>query len=94
MLSIDDLHTVLTATWEARAKWYNCGLAFGLTAGTLDALSKSYRGDCDECYTETLKKWLKGTGLQPTLHALSNALENRSVGHVELVERIRKFLVV
>ena len=93
MLSIDDLHQVQVATWEARAKWYNCGLALGLTAGTLDAISKSKNSDCDECFREILKEWLKRAGSPPTWHALCTALKDPSVGLGKLAKKLRKFLI-
>ena len=88
MLCIDDLHKVQTATWEARAKWYNCGLALGITAGTLDAVKKSNHGDCDDCFTEILKKWLQKARPSPSWISLCIALEDPSVGHHELAESL------
>ena len=88
MLSIDDLHKVLKATWEARAKWYNCGLALGLTAGTLDAIRETHRGVCDNCFTEILKEWLQKVRPPPTWISLCIALEDPSVGHDELAENL------
>ena len=87
ILSIDDLHQVQKATWEARAKWYSCGLALGLTAGTLDAIRETHGGDC---YTETLKEWLKRADLHPSWRALCNALKSPPVGYVELAEKLSK----
>ena len=88
MLSINDLHKVKEATLEARAKWYDCGLALGLTAGTLDAIRKTCHGDCDDCYTEFLKEWLKTAYPPPTWNALSIALKSPSVGYRELAEKL------
>ena len=88
MLCIDDLHKVLKATWEARAKWYNCGLALGLTAGTLDATEKSCQSKCDDCFREILKEWLQKARPSPSWIALCIALEDPSVGHDELAENL------
>ena len=88
MLGIHDLHKVLKATWEARAKWYNCGLALGLTAGTLDAVKKGNIGDCGDCFTEMLKEWLQKVRPPPSWRALCIALEDPSVGHDELAENL------
>ena len=87
-LSINDLHRITEATSEARAKWYDCGLALGLTAGTLDAVKETSKGDCDHCYRDTLKEWLKGAGSLPTWGALCNALKTASVGHSTLAEKL------
>ena len=82
MLSINDLHTVQTATWEARAKWYNCGLALGLTVGTLEAIKENHRGVCENCFRQTLIEWLKRADPPPTWCALCIALEDPSVGYI------------
>ena len=88
MLSIDDLHRVLTATWETRAKWYNYGLALGLKAGTLDAVKKSCHDDCEDCFRETIKNWLQKAHPQPSWSAVSIALEDPLVGHEDLAENL------
>ena len=89
-LSIDDLHKVQTATWAVRAKWYSCGLALGFTSGTLDAIKKYCQGNCDDCFREILKEWLKRADPPPTWSALCNALKSPSVGHGELAEELSK----
>ena len=58
-LSIDDLKEVQNRTWKVRAKWYNFGVALDLSADTLDAIKNTHRGDSEQCYTETLKAWLR-----------------------------------
>ena len=88
-LSVDDLQQVQETTWDARAKWYNCGLALGLPAGTLNAFKETHRGDCDNCYRETLIEWLKGANPQPSWSALCKALKSPTVGHEELAESMR-----
>ena len=88
MLGIGDLHQVLTNTLEARAKWYHCGLALGLSAGTLDAFEKQYKCDCTDCYTSVLKTWLRGSDPQPTKSALCNALRSQSVGRGDLTDKL------
>ena len=82
MLGTKDLHRVQTATWAVRAMWYNCGLALGVSSGTLDAINRSKHGDCGDCYTETLKEWLKGADPPPSWSALCIALESPSVGYI------------
>ena len=88
MLSIGDLHKVLTTTMEACAKWYHCGLALGLTADTLDAIEKQYKCDCADCYTSVLKTWLRGNDPPPTKSALCHALTSRSVGLGEVADKL------
>ena len=81
-LGIGDLHQVQTATWAVRAEWYNCGLALGVSSDTLDAVKKDNPKNCGDCFTETLKEWLKGANPSPTWSALCNALESPSVGYI------------
>ena len=90
MLSIDDLHRVLKATWEARAKWYNYGLALGVSTADLEVIKENYRGVCDNCFRETLIEWLKKAHPPPTWRALCIALEDPLVGHGELAEKLSK----
>ena len=89
-LDIDDLHRVQDATWEVRAKWYNCGLALGVSSADLEVIKENHRGDCDNCFRETLIEWLKRAHPPPTWSALCNALSSPSVGHGELAERLSK----
>ena len=90
MLSIDDLHQVKEAAWEVRAKWYDFGLALGVPCDTLDAVKKSNQGDCDDCFRESLKEWLKGAEPPPTWSALCNALKSPSLGYGELANELSK----
>ena len=89
-LSIDDLQRVRTVTWDARAKWFDIGLALSIPAGTLDAVSVD-KHDCGKCYTEMLTNWLKGVDPQPSWSALSDALKSTSVGCGDLAKQIATF---
>ena len=86
-LSVDDLAPVQEAVWEGRAKWYNIGLALGLTAGTLDAIEQTKRHVTDQCFTETLKMWLKSE-LQPSWGGLAKALRTSPVGLGHLADQL------
>ena len=87
-LSIDDLQKVQDSTWDVRAKWFNIGLALGISAGTLDAVKKTHQSDCDDCYTSVMKIWLRGVDPHPTWAALSDALKSTSVGCGHLAEQL------
>ena len=81
-MSIEDLQRVRTAIWDARAKWYDIGLALCLSADTLDAVRETQRGDCAKCYTEMLADWLRGVNPLPTWDTLSKALTLSGYGHL------------
>ena len=86
-LSSGDLHTVLNLTWDARSKWYNIGLNVGIPVGTLKAVNKTHRGDCDECYTAMLDEWLRNHP-SPTWRALEDALRAPSVKMNHIAEQL------
>ena len=55
--------------------------------GTLDAVKINHREDCDECYTEVLKRWLRND-LSPTWRALADALRAPSVKMSHIAEQL------
>ena len=75
--------------WEARSKWYNIGLEFGLTAGTLDAIKQSNHHVVDDCFRATLMEWMRNSKLKPTLSSLADALKSPTVGLAQLAEDIK-----
>ena len=89
-LSEDDLASIQEAVWEGRAKWYNIGLWLGLTPGTLDAIRETYHCNVDQCFTETLKKWLRQSE-HPTWSDLARALRAPTVGYGKLAEELLNF---
>ena len=89
MLSSEELITVLNLTWDARSKWYNIGLKLGISVDTLDAVKIYHREDCDECYTEVLKRWLRND-LSPTWSALADALRPPIVGMSHIADLLKK----
>ena len=88
VLTVDDLATIQVAVWEARAEWYNLGLQLGLPPSTLDVIQKNHPGDCNQCFTDMIKEWLRTSDLQPTWEALANALESPQVGWSDLAKQI------
>ena len=89
-LSVDDLASVLRVVWEGRAKWYNIGLELGLTAGTLDAIRLTNNCNVDQCFTETLKEWLKQLK-HPSWSDLARSLRVQTVGMEYLVKKLPIF---
>lgn len=74
LLSVDDLCAVQTAVWELRAKWYNIGVALGISVGTLNATELKHHYNPDRCLTDVLTEWLRQGKPQPTWDALCEAL--------------------
>ena len=77
-LTVDDLGDVQEECYEARAKWYNIGLALGLTADTLDSIEDNYK-DIETKFRNMLKKWLE-TGDNRNWKTLTDCLSKKTVG--------------
>ena len=63
------------------------GLELGISADSLDAIRKNNQ-DCEDCYTNILKQWLKGKYAGPTLGALAEALRSPAVNMAHLAEQL------
>jgi hypothetical protein len=87
-LSIDNLRDVLKAVWEARSKWYNIGLELGISAGTLDSISKTANQNPDDCITAMIKDWLRNEKPKPSWAAVANALKSPMVGYAQLAKEL------
>ena len=79
------MHKIQNSTWDARSKWYNVGLALGLSPNTLDVIGRNHRDICEDCYRTILKEWL---GKKPTLSSLAEALRSPSVNMGHLAEQL------
>ena len=86
-VSIDDLEKMLSAAWEARAKWYNIGLQLKIGAGTLDAIETASHSINDQ-FRVMLSTWLRRDEPRPTLSLLANALRSPMVGYQHLAQQI------
>ena len=86
-VSIDDLEKMLSAAWEARAKWYNIGLQLKIGAGTLDAIETASHS-IDDQFRVMLSTWLRRDEPRPTLSLLANALRSPMVGYQQLAQQI------
>ena len=89
-MNIHDLPKVQDAVWAARAKWYNIGLRLGMSADILDATAKACLHQPEECFTDTIKEWLRNDDPQPTWQALGDALRSPVVGYAHLAENLPK----
>ena len=86
-VSIDDLEKMLSAAWEARAKWYNIGLQLKIGAGMLDTI-KGDSESIDDRFRSMLSTWLKRDEPRPTLSLLASALHSPTVGYQYLAQKI------
>ena len=86
-VSIDDLEKMLSAAWEARAKWYNIGLQLKIGAGMLDTI-KGDSESIDDRFRSMLSTWLKRDRPRPTLSLLASALRSPTVGYQHLAQKI------
>ncbi len=86
-LTIDDLHDVLVALQGASPRWFNIGLALGLTVDSLSRLESEYPRDNDTCLRQMLTMLLT-TRSDVTWRVLSDALRSPTVGHNYLAEKI------
>ena len=89
ILAITDLAKVQIKIWKSRTKWYHLGLLLGVPVDTLDAIQYNHPTNCDQCFTDMIKEWLRASNLQRTWEALAKALESPQVGHSNLAEQIR-----
>ena len=61
-LSAQDSTRLFNKYYHARAKWYDIGLALGLSSGDLAALEQNHRGDCARCFEGVITTWLRTEG--------------------------------
>ena len=77
-ITIDDFVLVFEETYEARAKWYDLGLALRVPEDALDSIK--LRCSCPkDGLREMLKTWLRRVEPQPTWTALMKALGSKLV---------------
>lgn len=87
-LGINDLPQVVTATWDARALWYNVGLQLGISSAELDDIKRKRNRDTGEYLTEMLEMWLRRSDPPPTWQELAKCLRSPSVGYEALANQL------
>ena len=86
VLTVDShLRPVKKAIWESRVQWRNIGRALDLTEGDIDSI---HEPDDGESLHKVLKKWM-GSG-KATMHNLLMALDDVTVGRMDIAENILK----
>ena len=84
-----DLQDVLDETIQASYKWFNLGLALGLSHNDLSALSDKHRGDCNVCLREMLARRLQSSQ-QLTWEMVCSALRQTTVDRYDVAEKIEE----
>ena len=85
-LSINNLHEVRAAVFNARAKWYDIGLALEVPVTTLDSINGQFDNHSDKL-REMLKVWLK-TATKPAWKDILDALKSPVIGEPTLASKI------
>lgn len=86
-LKLGDLGLVLEETCEARARWYDLGLALRVSVPTLESIKAEY-SDPKDRHREMLAAWLKHAEPQPTWEAMIKALASKVVEEGPLAKRL------
>ena len=55
--------------------WHNIGIFLEVPEPTLEQIESDYRGDCQQCVREMIKRWLKQVNPPPSWKALADALK-------------------
>ena len=69
------------------AKWFNLGLALGLSYGKLTQIESNHPKDSLRCLTETVNAWLQNSP-NPSWRGLVSALRSPSLGRVDIATLI------
>ena len=88
---LGNLSKVLDLLWDARAGWFNLGLALGIDHTTLTVIKQDNGNQTESCFTEMLSVWLKMCP-PPTWETLIAKLKARSVGKRKLAKQLEKQL--
>ena len=81
------LRVVLNSISTLAAKWFNLGLALGLSRDTLDIIDYNHPRDANRCQTEMITAWLRSSS-QPTWQGLASAVSSPLVNRSEIATMI------
>jgi hypothetical protein len=77
-LGPNNTNEVLNLMWDYRSRWKFIGIKLGIHMPTLDAIEMNHRR-VEDCLTELITTWLRGTNPKPTRSAITKVLESQSV---------------
>ena len=81
-LLVELLHSGVATIWE------QIGGVLGVSVGFLESTKRKYPGDCQMCFMEMLKEWMKQVDPPPSWSVIISAMENIP-GHNSLVQTLR-----
>ena len=83
------LRTILDSISTLTAKWFNLGIALGLSYDTLETIESDYPRNAHRCLTEMVLAWLQmKDNSQPSWQSLTSALRSPLVDRKEIAVMI------
>ncbi len=82
------MEQVFEEVYDARVKWRNIGLKLGVDNNTLKAILDEQNHNVDNCFLETLNKWLTGNK-ERTWSRLADVMESKIVSYPDIASNIR-----
>ena len=83
------LRTILDSISTLTAKWFNLGVALGLSSGTLETIESNHSKDACSCLTKMVIAWLRmKDNSQPSWQSLVSALGSPFVDRKEIAVMI------
>ena len=73
---------------EVATVWDQIGGVLGVSVGFLETTKRKYPGDCQTCFMEMLKEWMKQVDPPPSWSAIISAIENIP-GYNSLAQTLR-----
>ena len=84
---MEDLDIVYSATFDARSKWYDIGLALNLDPSSLDVIRGENPGNTSSCLRSMLVVWLRTAEPKPSWAGLKAALISPPVNEEQLISK-------
>ena len=81
------LRTIVDTVHSLTARWFNFGLALGLSSEALDQIEYNHPRDSLRCLTEVIRTWLRSNP-QSSWRGLASALSSPSVNEFALAAEI------
>ena len=79
------LRTILDSISTLTAKWFNLGIALGLSYDTLETIESDHPRNAHRCLTEMVIAWLRmKDNSQPSWQSLTSVLGSPSVDRKEI----------
>ena len=79
LLNLNHQEEVLEFTWPYRIAWKFIGIELGINPSQLETIEVHNRMRVEDCFVETLQRWLEYCDYKPTWFALNQALQSEPV---------------